>query len=65
MPMSAAQIERLAELAILVSTEAPLRLKPPGRQCYITHDAVRAIHKVLDEAKVDWRLFHKNARVTT
>jgi hypothetical protein len=54
--------EKLAALAIAVSTEAPLRLKPPGYQCYITHETVKRIRAVLDEAKIDWRQLHKNAR---
>lgn len=54
--------EKLAALAVAVSTEAPLRLKPPGYQVYITHETVKRIRAVLDEARIDWRQLHKNAR---
>lgn len=52
----------LAQLAMRVSIEAPLRLKSPGYQCYITHETVRQIRKILDDARIDWRAQHKAAR---
>jgi hypothetical protein len=60
--MTNGQINKLAALAAVVSTMAPLRLKPPGFQCYIPHDIVKQIRAVLDEAKYDWRAQHRNAR---
>lgn len=65
MIMTQEQVNRLAAIAIAVSTAAPLRLKPPGFQCYIPHELVKQIRAELDAARVDWREYHKTARVRT
>lgn len=54
--------EKLAALAVAVSTTAPLRLKGPGYNVYITKELVQRIRAVMDEAKIDWRQLHQNAR---
>lgn len=54
--------DALAALAVSVSTLAPLRLKPPGFQCYIPHNVVLMIRARLDAAQIDWRGLHKAAR---
>jgi hypothetical protein len=61
-PMTQDQVNRLAALAVSISTAAPLRLKPPAYQCYIPHELVRQIRAELDAGKYDWRAQHKAAR---
>lgn len=34
----------------------------PGYNCYISKELIACIRAVMDEAKIDWRQLHKNAR---
>lgn len=61
--MTPEQIKKLAALAASVSTMAPLRLNPRANHVYINHHVVAQIRRTLDEAKIDWRQMHKDARV--
>lgn len=53
------QINKLAALAVAVSSAAPLQLRQPGYQCYIPHDLIRQIRAELEAGRYDWRTQHR------
>lgn len=60
--MTQDQINKLAALAVAVSSAAPLELKKPGYQCYIPHELIRRIRAELEAGRYDWRTQHRAAR---
>jgi hypothetical protein len=55
--------EKLAALALAVSTDAPMRLKGPGHMCYVSKELIQRIRDACNESQIDWRQLHKNARI--